>query len=128
MTIVILGDSNFRDVITTHKENIQTETGEDVEFVQTSTVASVRSYLDSMTSASVVFVAFPMNEISLKSRNNTKSREGIVEAVTNDLCNQVAVVAGKREDCLIIICQPFVRMNVKNYLRSKLCSDKSRSR
>ncbi len=112
MTFYLLGDSNFRDLITTHKDDLQTESGVKIEFVQTTTVASAKAYLETLTGAGlVIFVAYPMNEISLKSRNNTKSREGIVEVVINDLCNQISIIAGKREDCLFILCQPFLRMD-----------------
>jgi hypothetical protein len=111
MTFLILGDSNFRDLITGHKDEIQAETGVTVEFAQTTAVASVKAHVETLSVPGVVFIAYPMNEISQKSRNNTKSREGIVEAVTNDLCTQISVLAGKREDCLFIICQPFVRMD-----------------
>jgi hypothetical protein len=111
MSVTIVGDSNFRDLFTKSKDEIETESGSEVEFVQATSVASVKAYLETLVKKGVVFIGYPMNEIGQKSRNNTKSREGIVEAVIADLYTQVNVTADRKEDVMFVICQPFLRLD-----------------
>jgi hypothetical protein len=111
MPVKFLGDSNFRDLFAAHKDEIESETEEKVDFVQTTSVASVKSWLETEANLSITFIACPMNEISLKSKNNTKSREGIVESVIGDLYSQVCNIANKNESSLFVICQPFIRLD-----------------
>ncbi len=109
MSVAFLGDSNFRDLFAANKEKIEAEAGVTVEFVQTSSVASVKTYLENEVNNDIIFIGCPMNEISMKSKNNTKSREGIVESVIKDLYTHVSNSGQKRENGLFIICQPFLR-------------------
>jgi hypothetical protein len=111
MTVKFIGDSNFRDLFTAHKASIEDDTGEDIEFIQATSVASVKTYIEVEEACGIIFIGCPINEISLKSKNNTKSREGIVEAVINDLFAQVNTAALKHDKSLFVICQPFLRLD-----------------
>ena len=105
-----IGDSNFRDLFASHREEIQS--GLVVSFDQASMVASVRTVLDDPDFKSkVVFIGCPTNEIALKSKNNTKSREGIIEAVVKDLFNCVNDQAHKNANIYYILCQPLMRQD-----------------
>ncbi len=98
MTLTLIGDSNFRDLVTYHKEEIESKIGRSLSFVLASSVATVKTILDNQAEIpDIVFIASPTNEISLKSRNNTKSREGIIETVITELYQHVNVTADKHE-------------------------------
>jgi hypothetical protein len=109
--ITFLGDSNFRDLFSGHKEQIEKEVNVTIEFSQVSSVASTKTYLEAEEVRDMVFIGCPLNEISLKSKNNTKSREGIVETVITDFYTQIAAFAQKYEKKIFVICQPFLRVD-----------------
>jgi hypothetical protein len=109
-SILVIGDSNFRDLTTSHKGEIENEIGEKFTFALASSVASVKTILDNQeVMPDIVFIASPTNEISQKSKNNTKSREGIIESVITDLYNQVTPFATKNERSFFVMIQPFIR-------------------
>jgi hypothetical protein len=114
MAVKIVGDSNFRDLFASHREEMESDTGMKLEFIYATSVASVKTALEGLDGLEAcldaVLIATPTNEISLKSRNNTKSREGIVESVVTELYNQVVNFATKNEATLLVICQPFLRL------------------
>jgi hypothetical protein len=110
MTTVLIGDSNFRDLISAHKDEIETKVGQTITFNLASSVASVKTIFENMNVwPEIVFVACPTNEITLKSRNNSKSREGLIEGVINELFQHVNCIADKQEKTTFVIAQPFLR-------------------
>ena len=112
MNYKFIGDSNFRDLFSLHKDEIARGTGLTVEFVQASSGASVKTILDNPDlGPSFVFVGSPTNEIALKSKNNTKSREGIIESVVKALFNCLNDHGNKHENSYYVVCQPFLRQD-----------------
>ena len=108
MNFRFIGDSNFRDLFTSHRDEI--ETGLTVGFDLATSVASVKTILDNPDfKPNVVFIGSPTNEIALKSKNNTRNREGIIEASIKDLFNTVNDHAYKNEQFYYVIFQPFLR-------------------
>ena len=115
-----IGDSNFRDLLTTKKAEIEDELGIAISFEFASSVASVKTLIGSPDfGPDVVFVGCPTNEIGLKSKNNTKSREGIIEGVITDLLNTIIDQANKKDSISYVICQPFLRLDPP-WLEAKL--------
>ena len=118
MNFKIIGDSNFRDLFSLHRDELQS--GISVSFDQATSVASVRTILDNPDlRQNAVFVCSPTNEISLKSKNNTKSREGIIESVVKDLFSCINEHATKNNKIIYVICQPFLRLDPP-WLEAKL--------
>jgi hypothetical protein len=112
MTIKVVGDSNFRDLFTYHRNEIETAAETPIEFIMANSVASIKTVLESTGDTSdILFIANPVNEISMKSKNNTKSREGIIESVVTDLLNLINTYASKHESNICVICQPFLRLD-----------------
>jgi hypothetical protein len=121
MTIKVIGDSNFRDLFTYHRNEIETEAETTVEFVMANSVASIKTVLEgSGETSEVIFIANPVNEISMKSKNNTKSREGIIESVVTDLLNLIQTHSSKQESNIFVICQPFLRLDPP-WIEAKMC-------
>ncbi len=111
MIVKVIGDSNFRDLFSQHREEMETDTQLRLDFVYATSVASVKTALEGLEAQQeAILIAAPTNEISLKSRNNTKSREGIIETVVSDLYNCVNNYANKHDHTLMVVCQPFLRM------------------
>jgi hypothetical protein len=112
MSYLFLGDSNFRDLFTGYRERIESEIGRSIHFEFVTSVASVRTSLAEWTTEyEAIYIGCPMNEVSLKSRNNTKNREGIIESVLKDLYEAIHDIALKKEKVQFTITQPFLRQD-----------------
>lgn len=112
MNFRFIGDSNFRDLFTSHRDEIQSGLVDGVtNFDLATSVASIKTILDPDFKPNVVFISSPTNEVALKSKNNTKSREGIIEGVVKDLFNTVNDHAYKNEGIYYVIFQPFLRLD-----------------
>jgi hypothetical protein len=112
MNILFVGDSNFRDVFTYLRDKVEKSTRTSVKFEQATSVASTKTILDvAQRDVDLIFIGPPTNEISLKSRNNTKGREGIIESVVTELYNVVNDHAAKNEKTLYVLGQPFLRLD-----------------
>jgi hypothetical protein len=111
MIASILGDSNFRDLYTSYKDSFNRNLEMDTNFEYVTSVVSMRTVLERPNFGSnVVFVGFPTNEISQKSKNNTKSREGIIEAVVSDFFDCINKFADAHGNVLIVVCYPLLRL------------------
>ena len=120
MNFSLVGDSNFRDLFALHRGGIDEAAGSTVRFDLATSVASVRTVLDGPRAGQcVTFLACPTNEIALKSKNNTKSREGIIENVLNDFLDAINQQGLKDETSFFIICQPFLRLDPP-WLKAKM--------
>ena len=110
MNFRFIGDSNYRELFTLHRAEFEDDLV--VGFDLASSVASVKTILDDAEfKPNVVFICSPTNEIALKSKNNTKSREGIIEGVVKDLFNIVNDHGHKHEQTYFVIFQPFLRLD-----------------
>jgi hypothetical protein len=111
MNLCLVGDSNFRELFTTHKGDMERNLKVPIRFEYSTSVASTKTVLESPEfKPDIVFIACPTNEISQKSRNNTKSREGIIESVINDFLDVVSRIADKLGSTLFVICYPTLRL------------------
>jgi hypothetical protein len=111
MNSCIIGDSNFRELHTSFKDDLAKNLKIPVKFEYATSVASIKTVLESPDfKQDIVFIASPTNEISLKSKNNTKSREGIIEAVMNEFFDGLTGAANRFDTTLFVICYPFLRL------------------
>ncbi len=98
MNLKVIGDSNFRDLFAAHSEEIDKNSGTKVTFELATSVLSTKTALEEVDETTdIVFIASPTNEISQRSRNNTKNREGIIDTVLTELYEVVRVYAQKNE-------------------------------
>jgi hypothetical protein len=114
MKFLVIGDSNFRDLFASHGEEIVKKTGSPVSFEYATSVVSIKTLMDDsvqVKEAEIIFLATPTNEIAQRGRNNTKSREGIIEAVINEFYELVNTFAQKNEQKMIVVCYPFLRQD-----------------
>jgi hypothetical protein len=110
MKILVIGDSNFRDLFASHADDIEKGTGAKVTFEYATSNMSTKTTLDEVDSSTeVIFIASPTNEISMKSKNNTKSREGIIESVLTELYETINMFAQKHERLMVVVCYPWIR-------------------
>jgi len=74
-------------------------------------VASLSTVLESPDfNQDIVFISCPTNEISQKSKNNTKSREGIIETVMREFFDCINRAADRLSKTLFVVCYPFLRL------------------
>jgi hypothetical protein len=119
MKIAVVGDSNLRDLFTCHRDEMEKEASSGaITFEYATSVTSTKTVLEKLK-ADVIFVGSPTNEIALKSRNNTKSREGIVDSVVNDFYEVLNAAATKSAGSIYINCLPYLRMEPP-WLETKL--------
>ncbi len=111
MNTCIIGDSNFRELFTAHKEDLAKSLKAPIKFEYATSVTSIKTVLESPDfKHNVVFVACPTNEISQRSKNNTKSREGIIESVMGEFFDCINRVANNSSSTLYVICYPALRL------------------
>jgi hypothetical protein len=112
MNILFAGDSNFRDLFTHHRDQIEGDLGEKIRFEMVTSVASLSTLITGLERSPDIFILGPpTNEIALKSRNNTRAREGIIESVVTEFYNQVSDYSVKSDTTCFVICQPFLRLD-----------------
>jgi hypothetical protein len=114
MHFSVIGDSNYRDLFASHKEEIEKAAGGEVRFDLASSVASVRSLLENPRfRPDILFIASPTNEIALKSQNNTRNHSDIIKTVVTDFLDTILNNAAKseKEKVVHVIMRPFLRLD-----------------
>jgi hypothetical protein len=112
MKCLVIGDSNFRDLFISHEDEITKDSGVPVSFEYASSVTSIKTVLDDIDpDTSIVFIANPTNEVAQRSKNNTKSREGIIEAVMSELYDVINPFAQQNEKVMVVTCYPIARQD-----------------
>ena len=110
--IIIAGDSNFRDLCLQKKDDIEKETGKKIEFELVTSNESLKALLDGLKEETKILLVGPMmNEIAIKSRGNTKSREDIVKGVVLEQNHAVNKFAQDNQDRFVVLIPPFLRMD-----------------
>jgi hypothetical protein len=110
LNISVIGDSNYRDLFTLKKDEIEKEVDNTVRFDLATSVVSVKSLLDNARyKPDILFIAAPSNEISLKSQNNTRSHIDIIRSVVKELVDAINTYANKKETTMFVLMRPFLR-------------------
>ena len=110
--IIVIGDSNYREICGTLKENIENEVGEKLVFRQATTNESLKLALDEEEEngekPKVIMVGANLNEIATRAKGN-KSRDEMVKTVVMEQNSAVNKWANEHQDTLILMAPPLFR-------------------
>ena len=110
--IVVIGDSNYREICATLKDKIESETGERLIFRQATTNESLKIMLEEEEEngdkPKVIMVGANLNEISTRAKGN-KGRDEMVKTVVMEQNCAVNKWAEEHQDTLILVAPPFLR-------------------
>ena len=110
--IIIIGDSNYRDICSTLKDNIEAEVGENIIFKQASTNESLKILLEEEEKdgekPKVIIVGANLNEIATRAKGN-KGRDEMVKTVVMEQNSAVNKWALDRQESMILLAPPFLR-------------------
>ena len=114
--IVVIGDSNFRELMNSHKDQIEAEVSENIVFRQATTNESLKIALaeesEDGEKPKVIFVGANLNEIA--SRVTKSKKQGRDETVKTVVMEQNSIVnkwAWDNPTSLVILVPPFLRLD-----------------
>ena len=112
--IIIIGDSNYRDVCTSLKEKMEAEVGETIVFKQASTNESLKIMLEEEIregeTPKVIIVGANLNEIATRAKGN-KGRDEMVKTVVMEQNCAVNKWAQEHQESMVLLAPPFLRMD-----------------
>ena len=113
--ILVLGDSNYRNMIEVYGETLSSSVGDEVVFEFVSSVESLRLALTTREDTpSVVIIGSPLNEIATRiNKNQKKGKDETVKTVIQEQVRTVALSAEANPTCLHLIMPPFIRQDPK---------------
>ncbi len=108
--ILIIGDSNYRELVNKHKQQLEDETGETIIFKQCTTNDSLRLVLSSAGEGGevpkVFVIGAGLNKCATKVKQSTKKKpEDVVKAIANDQ-NTVVLRQAENENKSIFVLVP----------------------
>ena len=110
--IVVIGDSNYREICSTLKANIEAEVGEVVIFRQATTNESLKVALDEEEEngevQKVILVSANLNEIATRAKGN-KSRDEMVKTVVMEQNSAINKWAHDHQELLVLLTPPLYR-------------------
>jgi hypothetical protein len=109
--ILILGDSNFRNMIQDHGEAMKASVGEEIKFNMTTSNESLKLQLQNREdSPKVVIIGCPLNEINQKYNENKKrGRAETIREVLEEQSKLVKQAALDNDQVLFVLVPPFYR-------------------
>ena len=119
---LLLGDSNLRQTLDSHKEEIEQDAEVELVFEQVTTNEALKIALEKERDPKpeLIYISTILNEIARKVGKG-KPIEGVVKAVTidqNDIINKVANIMDNSAK-LFLIANPFLRQDPK-WIEEKL--------
>jgi hypothetical protein len=111
--ILILGDSNFRNMIEVHGEALSTSVGEEIKFHMSTSNETTRIHLENRTdSPKIVIVGSPINEIVQKyNENKKKGRAETIRDILEEHHKIVKAAAEANGEVLFLLVPPFLRLD-----------------
>jgi hypothetical protein len=111
--ILILGDSNFRNTIQEHGDNLKAATGEEIKFFMCTSNESTKIQLEGRTdSPTIVIIGTPLNEIVHKYNANKKTgRAETIKEVLEEQNKLVRKAAEANPQVLFVLVPPFLRLD-----------------
>ena len=110
--IIVIGDSNYREICGTLKDKIESEVGEKLTFRQATNNESLKIALDEEEvngdKPKVILVGANLNEIALRAKGN-KGRDEVVKTVVMEQNCAVNKWAEDHQETLILLLPPFLR-------------------
>ena len=110
--ILIIGDSNFRNVIEEQQRLLQAKFKVDVVFEQAGTNEALKTILEAkdLTSYSRIVIATILNEIAVKGKV-AKTRDEVINNTTKDQIDIIAKYADELPGTIFTIMQPLMRQD-----------------
>jgi hypothetical protein len=111
--ILLLGDSNFRNMMEVHGEALSANVGEEIKFHMATSNETIRIHLEGRTDTpKVVIIGSPINEIVLKyNENKKKGRAETIKEVLEEQYKIVKAAAEANGDVLFLLVPPFLRLD-----------------
>ncbi len=110
--ILILGDSNYRNMLEEHGESMKASTSEEIKFFMCTSNESTRLQLENRSdSPKIIVIGCPLNEIVHKYNDNKK--KGRAETIKDILEEQNKIVrsaANANPNILYVLVPPFLRL------------------
>jgi hypothetical protein len=109
--ILIIGDSNLRNVVEGNQQEIRTKLGEGVVFEQAGTNDSIKLSLDAITPEteySKIVIGSILNEIS-KLAKTVKTRDDVINNIAREQAEIIAKSAETHVNSKFIVLPPFMR-------------------
>ena len=104
--IVVVGDSNYREICTTLKDKIEAEIGEKLVFRQATTNESLKIALEEEEedggTPKVILVGANLNEIATRAKGN-KGRDEMVKTVVMEQNSAVNKWAHEHQESLVLL-------------------------
>ena len=114
--IIIIGDSNYREICLALNDKFEAELGEKIVFKQATTNESLIVALEEVEKGEekpkVIMVGANLNEIALRAKGN-KSRDEMVKTVVMEQNCAINKWAHSNQDTLAILVPPFLRTDPK---------------
>jgi hypothetical protein len=109
--ILILGDSNFRNMIQDHGEAMKATIGEEIKFNMTTSNESLKLQLQNREDEpKVVIIGCPLNEVNQKYNENKKrGRAETIREVLEEQSKLVKQAALDNDQVLFVLVPPFYR-------------------
>jgi hypothetical protein len=109
--ILLLGDSNFRNMIQEHGESLSAAVGEEVKFSMATSNESLKLQLENREDTpKIVIIGAPLNEINQKyNENKKKGRAETIREVLEEQNKLVRQAAIANDQVLFILVPPFYR-------------------
>ena len=112
--IVIIGDSNYREICTSLKGKFETDLGEKIIFRQATTNESLKLVLEeeeeSGEKPKVIVVGANLNEIATRvTKNQKKGRDETVKTVVMEQNSAINKWALEHRDTMVLVVPPFLR-------------------
>ena len=119
--ILIIGDSNSRDMIITNGERMSAAVGEEIQFKMVTNNESLKVELDGREdNPKIIIIGAPLNEIAFKvAKNQKRGRDETVRIVVEEMIKLIAKSAGEKTQCLHLVLPPFLRQEPR-WIEEKL--------
>ncbi len=109
--ILLLGDSNFRNMMEEHGESLSAAVGEEIKFFMATSNESIKLHLEGRTDEpKMVVIGTPLNEIVQKYNDNKKKgRAETIREVLEEQNKLVRLAAAANTGVLFVLVPPFHR-------------------
>jgi hypothetical protein len=111
--ILMLGDSNFRNMMEEHGESLSAVVGEPINFYMSTSNESMKIQLENRSdNPKIVIIGSPLNEIVAKYNDNKKKgRAETIREVLEEQNKLVRQAASANENVLFLLVPPFLRLD-----------------
>ncbi len=107
--ILIIGDSNLRNVVEENQRQIQTALNEEIVFEQAGTNDSIKAILEAQTSTfTKIFIGSILNEIG-KLAKVARTRDEVINNITKEQIDIISLQASLKPDVTFVALPPFMR-------------------